>query len=49
MWESIKGNLWKGGLGFSNIFPAIGSVLGAAFTLKVIDISFPRFKKGKGG
>jgi len=46
-WEIIKTNLWKGGLGFSKMFPAIGSVLGATFTLKILNSSFPKFKLKK--
>lgn len=47
MIEGIKGNLLKGGLGFSKMFPAMGSVLGAAFTFRILDTSFPKLPKRK--
>lgn len=45
MWESIKGNLWKGAASFSGFFPSMGSLLGAGMMMKSIDKFFPKTKK----
>jgi len=44
MLESIKANLWKGGLGFSKMFPVAGKVIGVSLPVKIMHEAFPKKK-----
>jgi len=46
-WDIIKTNLWKGGLGFSSMFPAAGKALGAFVPVYVLTKAFPKIKRRK--